>query len=56
MVDDSLDEKINLGLHGKNVNISTNAAGLGWTYVFCMVFFSLSCIQGERDAFVVYFW
>ena len=55
VVDDSLDEKINLGLHGKNVNISTNVAGLGCTHVFCMVFFSLSCIQGERDAFVVYF-
>ena len=57
VVDDSLDEKIGLDLYGKNViNISTNAAGLGWTYVFCMVFFSLLCIQGERDAFVVYFW
>ena len=55
VVDDSLDEKIDLDLHSKNVNISTNASELGWTHVFGMVFFSISCIQREMNAFVVYF-
>ena len=59
VVDDSLDEKIDLDLHGKNVNIITNASELGWPHVFCMVFFPshvfrekwmlLLCISGEND-------